>query len=61
MLGVKFNAKIAERKAKEGYKKYKTLHLENIPSVEKDYIQALEDMEIKLLGANDKNKYILQQ
>ncbi len=26
------------------------LHLEDVSNVEKDYIQALEDMEMKLLG-----------
>lgn len=50
----KISAKTAERKAKGEYKKYKALHLEDIPRVEKDYIEALEDMEIKLLGGNDK-------
>lgn len=50
----KISAKIAELKAKEEYKKYKELQLKDISKVEKDYIKALEDMEIKLLGGNDK-------
>ena len=60
MLGVKFSAKTAGCKTKEEYKEYKTLHLEDIPRVEKDYIETLEDMEIKLLGGEKiKNKYTL--
>ena len=50
----KISAKTAELKAKEEYGKYKALHLEDISRAEKDYIEALEDMEIKLLGGNDK-------
>ena len=46
----KISAKTAEVKAKEEYKKYKSLHLEDIFKAEKDYIKALEDMETKLLG-----------
>ncbi|AKL96129.1 hypothetical protein CACET_c26840 [Clostridium aceticum] len=46
----KISAKTAELKAKEEYKKYKALHLNDISQVEKDYIDALEDMEMKLLG-----------
>ncbi len=49
------SAKTAELKAKEEYKKYKALHLENISKLEKDYITALEEMEMKLLGKGDKN------
>lgn len=44
----------AELKVKEGYKKYKDLYLGDISKVEKDYIKALEYMEIKLLGDWDK-------
>lgn len=50
----KISAKTAELKAKEEYKKYKELHLGDVSKAEKDYIEALEDMEIKLLGGNDK-------
>jgi len=38
----------------EEYKKYKSLHIEDISQVEKDYIDALEDMEMKLLGKGEK-------
>ncbi|NMA84558.1 MAG: virulence RhuM family protein [Epulopiscium sp.] len=51
----KISAKTAEIKVKEEYKKYKVLHLGGISNVEKDYIKALEDMEMKLLGM-DKDK-----
>lgn len=50
----KISTKVAERKAKAEYKKYKTLHSEDVSKVEKDYIKALEDMEMKLLGVVDK-------
>ena len=46
----KISAKTAELKAKEEYKKYKVLHLEDASNAEKDYVKALEDMEMKLLG-----------
>jgi hypothetical protein len=46
----KISDKAAELKAKEEYKKYKELHLEDVSKVEKDYIKALEAMEMKLLG-----------
>jgi len=46
----KISAKTAELKAKDEYKKFKALHLEDVSNVEKDYIKALEDMEMKLLG-----------
>lgn len=46
----KISAKNAELKAKEEYKKYKFLHLEDASNAEKDYVRALEDMETKLLG-----------
>lgn len=46
----KISAKTAELKAKEEYKKYKTLHLGDVSTVEKDYIKALEDMEMELFG-----------
>jgi hypothetical protein len=46
----KISAKTAELKAKAEYKKFKALHLEDVSNVEKDYIKALEDMEMKLLG-----------
>jgi len=49
----KISAKTAEHKAKEEYKKYKNLQLEDISKVEKDYIKALEDMEMKLLDKDD--------
>ena len=41
-------------KAKEEYRKYKELHLSDVTKVEKDYIKALEGMETKLLGEEDK-------
>ncbi len=50
----KISAKTAELKAKEEYKKYKELYLGNVSKAEKDYIEALEDMEIKLLDGSDK-------
>ncbi|MFZ7133458.1 MAG: virulence RhuM family protein [Eubacteriales bacterium] len=50
----KISAKTAELKAKEEYKKYKALHLGDVSKAEKDYIEALEDMEMKLLGKGDK-------
>ena len=50
----KISAKTAELKAKEEYKKYKSLHLDDVSNVEKDYIEALEDMKMKLLGEIDK-------
>lgn len=50
----KISAKTAELKAKEEYKKYKELHLGDVSKAEKDYIKALEDMEIKLLGGSNK-------
>ncbi len=46
----KISAKTAELKAKEEYKKFKALHLVDVSNVEKDYIRALEDMEMKLKG-----------
>lgn len=46
----KISAKTAELKAKEEYKKYKDLHLGDVSKAEKDFIKALEDMEMKLLG-----------
>lgn len=46
----KISAKPAELKAKEEYKKFKELHLEDVSKTEKDYIKALEDMEMRLLG-----------
>jgi len=46
----KISAKTAELKAKEEYKKYKDFHLGDISMAEKDYVKALEDMEMKLLG-----------
>ena len=49
----KISAKTAEQKAKEEYRKYKTLHLEDVSKAEKDYIKVLEDMETKL---QDKGK-----
>ena len=52
----KISAKTAELKAKEEYKKYKVLNLGKASIAEKDYIEALEDMEIKLLGKGDENK-----
>jgi len=45
----RISTKTAELKAKSEYKKYKTLHLNDVSRVEKDYIDALEDMEMKLL------------
>lgn len=46
----RISAKTAELKAKDEYKKYKVLHLDDVSKAEKDYIKALEDMEMKLLG-----------
>ena len=46
----KISAKTAELKAKEEYKKYKALNISSVSKVEKDYIKALEDMEMKLLS-----------
>lgn len=51
----KISAKTAELKAKEEYKKYKALNISDVSKAEKDYIKALEDMEMKLLGEGDKN------
>lgn len=53
----KISAKAAELKAKPGYKKYKALHLGNVSKVEKDFIKALEDMEIKLLDEEDEKHF----
>ncbi|WMM26035.1 hypothetical protein RBU61_05000 [Tissierella sp. MB52-C2] len=50
----KISAKAAELKAKTEYKKYKELHLYDVSKAEKNYIKALEDMEVKLLGEGDK-------
>lgn len=50
----KISAKTAELKAREEYKKYNDLHLGDVSKVEEDYINALEDMEKKLLGEGDK-------
>ena len=50
----KISAKTAELKAKEEYKKYKVLNISDGSKAEKDYIKALEDMEMKLLGEEDK-------
>lgn len=44
----KISAKMAQLKAKEEYKKYRELHLSDASKAEKDYIKALEDMELKL-------------
>ncbi|SFB08338.1 virulence RhuM family protein [Clostridium frigidicarnis] len=52
----KISAKTAEVKDKEEYKKYKVLNSGDVYKVEKDYIKALEDLEIKLLGNGEKNK-----
>lgn len=46
----KISAKTAELKAKDEYKKFKALSLEDFSKAEKDCIKALEDMEMKLLG-----------
>ena len=46
----RISAKSAELKAKDEYKKYKVLHLDDVSKVEKDYIKALENMEMKLHG-----------
>ena len=43
-----------EKLGKEEYKKYRELYLDDVSKVEKDYVKALEDMEVKLLGENDK-------
>ncbi|KAF5068292.1 Virulence protein RhuM family protein [anaerobic digester metagenome] len=44
------SAKTAELKAREEYKKYKALNPAGISKAEKDFIDALENMERKLLG-----------
>jgi len=46
----RISAKAAELKAMEEYKKYRAWHLDDVSKAEKDYIKALEDMEMKLLG-----------
>ena len=46
----RISAKAAELKAKEEYKKYKALHLDDVSKAEKDYVKAFEDMEMKLHG-----------
>lgn len=51
----KISAKTAELKAKKEYKKYKALNIGDVSKAEKDYIKALEDMKMKLLGEGDKN------
>lgn len=51
----KISAKAAELKAKEEYKKYKALHLDDVSKAEKDYMKALEDMEIRLYGKEKKD------
>lgn len=48
------SAKTAELKVKKEYKRYKDLYLGDISKVEKDYVKALEDMEMKLMGEGDK-------
>lgn len=52
----KISAKTAELKAKEVYQKYKAKHLDDVSKAEKDFIKALEDMEIKLLGTQNKKQ-----
>ncbi len=54
----KISAKEAELKAKEEYKKFKEIQLENVSKVERDYIKALEDLEVKLLSKEAKNKQL---
>ncbi len=49
----KVSAKTAELKAKEEYKKYKELHLEDVSKVEEDYMNALESMETKLFDVKN--------
>lgn len=51
--GGNISAKSAEEKAKVEYKKYKELHLDCVSKSEKDYINALESMEMKLLGKEE--------
>jgi hypothetical protein len=50
----RISAKTAELKAKEVYQKYKALHLDDVSKAEKDYIKALEDMEMNLVRKNKK-------
>lgn len=45
---------ITQLKARAEYNKYTALCLEDISKAEKDYITALEDMEMKLLGEDNK-------
>ena len=48
------SAKTAELKAKEEYRKYKALQLENTSKAEKDYLKALENLETNLLSGGEK-------
>lgn len=48
------SAKTAELKAKEEYRKYKALQLENTSKAEKDYLKALENLETKILSGGKK-------
>ena len=52
----KIRANSAELKAKEEYKKYRKMHLGDVSKAEKDYLKALEEMEVKLLSKENKNK-----
>lgn len=48
----KISTKTAKFKTKE---QYKELQLDDVSKAEKDYINVLEDMEIKSLGGKGKN------
>ncbi|MFI3170695.1 MAG: RhuM family protein, partial [Faecalibacterium sp.] len=47
------SAKTAEQKAKEEYQKYKTMQINGMSQVEKDYVKILEETQVKLLNAGD--------
>ena len=53
----KISVKVVEPKAKAEYKKYKALHLGDVSKVEKDYIKALENMEMRLLREEEKTGF----
>lgn len=44
------STKTIELKAKDEYKRFKALYLEDVSKAEKNYIKDLEDMEMELLG-----------
>ena len=46
----KISAKTAEIKAKQEYEKYRKTHIDDLSKAEMDYVQALDEIEKKLLG-----------